>query len=94
MRVNLFVIYDLVARTSVGMIMQQRHDAAAIRDFHSVLGDTRTVLGQAPSDYELRCVGSMDTETSDIEGSLRTVATGAAWFESQNRVPALVKETA
>lgn len=83
---NLYVIYDTLSGTTVGPIMAERHDTAAIRTFEDLLGNRDTSVGQHPDDYELRRVGTQDLDTADITAARTiTIATGRQWRENQER---------
>ncbi|WNK13867.1 MAG: nonstructural protein [Microvirus sp.] len=82
---KLYIVYDKVAETIVGNIIQCPNDAPAIRLFHDALkGETQ--LSLHPADYELVLIGSI-LETGFMEATIPTsVATGAQW-EVSNATP-------
>lgn len=81
---GLYQIYDKVAETSLGPVLKAHKAAAAVREFHTALGDNRTSLNQHPADYNLLYVGEQDDQTGQIQGTKpMVVATGAQWVETQ-----------
>ena len=58
MKVNIYTIYDTVAK-ECGPIFQSKNDDVAVRAFHSLLAETSNVM---TTDYELYCLGEFDTE--------------------------------
>lgn len=75
---NLYRIYDLVSESYPGPIFIERKDEAAIRPFLGVLKNTDTTIGQHPEDFELRCLGTIDTH-GVITSNIRTVTSGKQW---------------
>ena len=58
MKVNIYTIYDSVAK-ECGPIYQAKNHDVAVRDFRSLISDTPNVN---PLDYDLYCLGEFDTE--------------------------------
>ncbi len=58
MKVNIYTIYDVVAKEA-GPIFQGKNDEVAVRVFNSLLNDTPNIK---PTDYEIYCLGEFDTE--------------------------------
>ncbi len=60
---RLYVVYDKVAKES-GPIWQSKNDDVAYRQFVSQLNELKTA---PPEDFELRCVGSYDSERCETQ---------------------------
>ena len=58
MKVNIYTIYDSVAK-ECGAIYQAKNHEVAVRAFRSLISDTPNVN---VSDYDLYCLGEFDTE--------------------------------
>ena len=58
MKVNIYTIYDTVAK-ECGHIFQSKNHDVAVRAFRSLISDTPNVN---PLDYDLYCLGEFDTE--------------------------------
>ena len=58
MKVNIYTIYDTVAK-ECGPIYQAKNHDVAVRAFKSLISDTPNVN---VSDYDLYCLGEFDTE--------------------------------
>lgn len=58
MKVNIYTIYDSVAKEA-GPIFQSKNHDVAVRAFKSLISDTPNVK---LSDYDLYCLGEFDTE--------------------------------
>lgn len=84
MKLMIFALYDTVANCQAGPLITERAAAPAIRAFHDALaqGD-KTMPGRYPDNYELKCVGSIDDETMQLEAQTPplTIATGKQWLE-------------
>lgn len=85
MQKRLYTVFDTVAGTIVGEILQAINDPPAIRAFHDALKTPNSLIGQHPADFQLLNVGIIDDDGAIyIQDNGRTVvATGAAWLESQ-----------
>lgn len=83
---KLYAVYDKVARTLVGGIAQEQHQAPAIRAFYDALNNPQAGLQQHADDYILYELGEIETETGLILPVLGespiVVATGTAWRET------------
>lgn len=95
---NLYQMYDNEAQAVAGPIIIEKRDAPAIRAFHGVLGNDKTLPGQYPEHFELRLIGQQDEETGHLhlhsscpncgqtgeqEIASGTIATGKAWVATQ-----------
>ena len=58
MKVNIYTIYDSVAK-ECGPIFQAKNHDVAVRAFHSLMAETSNVMS---TDYDLYCLGEFDTE--------------------------------
>ena len=80
---GLYAFRDIVASQDLGPLLEEANDAVAIRLFHDVLLDDRSVCGKHPEDFVLVKVGSRDALVGTVhgfyEGETVVVATGAAW---------------
>ncbi len=59
MKVNIYTIYDSVAK-ECGPIFQAKNHDVAVRAFHSLMAETSNVIS---TDYDLYCLGEFNTET-------------------------------
>lgn len=82
---RLYCIYDRVAASFVGQVVNDHADAPVIRNFHDLLGDSRTELAKHAADYELRYIGQITMEGLILPCDPQVVATGAAWLSA--RIP-------
>lgn len=81
---NLYTVQDIVGNQLVGGIIQEIHDAPAIRAFYDALRAENSMLAQHPADFNLLQVGNIDIETGDIVPTTpKIVATGNGWLEMQ-----------
>ncbi|WNK14975.1 MAG: nonstructural protein [Microvirus sp.] len=82
---QLYTVYDVVAATIVGSIIQESLDAPAIRAFHDALKAPQSLLAQHPADYQLLLVGLIGYD-GEITPAVppKVIATGAAWAEQDN----------
>lgn len=65
MRMQIFAIYDHVARTYTTPFFQHNKEMA-IRAFGNMTSNDQTQYGQNPEDYTLWHIGEYDDETADI----------------------------
>jgi len=77
---QLYAVYDLVAETIVGGVIQENQDAPAIRAFADALVNPQSLLGQHPRDFNLMLLGSIVSDGTIVpaSGGPVVVATGAA----------------
>ena len=59
MKVNIYTIYDSVAK-ECGPIFQAKNHDVAVRAFHSLMAETSNVVS---TDYDLYCLGEFDTDS-------------------------------
>jgi hypothetical protein len=79
MTVNIYVVYDTVAQSVQGGVHCFPHDAVAIRFFRDVMDAPDTSLNKHPGDYDLLCVGTLNSEGPSLFGfEVRTILTGAS----------------
>lgn len=83
---KLFAVYDTVAGSVIGGIVQESHAAPAIRAFYDALAQPQSGLGTHPDDYVLYELGELDLDTGMIwpvlGDSAIVVATGTQWKET------------
>ena len=75
MKVNIYTIYDVVAK-ECGPIFQAKNHDVAVRAFHSLMAETSNVMS---TDYDLYCLGEFDTEKCsfvplDVPSKISTVS--------------------
>lgn len=76
-------MFDTEAQSVAGPILIEKRPAPAIRAFHSVLANDKTMPGQYPQHFELRYVGDQDEDTGQITATRpETIATGIAWLQA------------
>lgn len=63
---NLYQTYDKIADTTVGPIIAEYRDEAAIRLFSDAVQDPESFIGKHPNDYEIRRIGIQDTTNGQI----------------------------
>lgn len=78
---GIYAIYDKVA-DDLGPLTTHRHVASAIRMFSDVATNQQTMVGQHPHDYELRCLGYINSD-HQIEPANDVVLTGENWVAAQ-----------
>lgn len=67
MILNLYVVRDLT--TGFNQPWCDKNDEAAIRGF-SYSVNNNDIMGFKPSDFQLFCVGTFDTEEGDVKGHI------------------------
>ena len=101
MKKVLFCVYDSKSGQH-GMPFVMESDEAAKRSFLDSLAEVRmpTLLSKFPSDYELRRLGSYDTESGELSGEKPVLIANAATFgvelanEIQKRKDLMIDEHA
>lgn len=83
MQKRLYIVYDTVAASIVGEILQALSDAPAIRAFHDALKTPNSLISQHPADFQLLYIGAIEDNGDLLIDNRAVVATGAAWLESQ-----------
>lgn len=68
-KIQLYIIYDTVAMTTLGGILLAHREQQAIRTFSELLNNKDTAPGQYPSDFTLLHVGEMNTDTGELTGT-------------------------
>lgn len=83
---KLYAVYDKCARTLIGGIAQEPHQAPAIRAFYDALANPQSGLQDHADDFILYELGELNTETGLILPVLGespiVVATGTTWKET------------
>lgn len=83
-RKGIYAVRDTVSESIVSALILELTDAPAIRAFHDALAQPDSPMGKHPGDYVLLDLGEINLETGLIIGcEPLTIATGAAWLESQ-----------
>jgi len=76
---NVYAVFDRVSESVQGGVHVFPHDAVAVRFFRDVMDAPDTSLAKHPADYDLVCLGSLDSETPALVSLVtRTVLTGAS----------------
>lgn len=81
---RLYQVYDLVAATIIGGMIQEVNDAPAIRAFGDALGTKDSILAAHPEDYELRYLGTIDDHGFITDTGPDTIFKGSTWKELKN----------
>lgn len=81
---KMYIIYDTLAKATIGQVQLFRHDAAAIRFFNDVAQQKQTIVGQHPTDFELIALGIIDEE-QNILALREVVLTGRQWLAMQEK---------
>lgn len=82
---RLYQVYDIVAGTVIGGIVQETNDAPAIRSFTDALRNKDSILAQHPEDYQLLLLG--EQFSSGLINPLpnpEVILTGKTWKEMNN----------
>lgn len=81
---SLFVFFDKKAENFLGNIIQtERHPAPVIRQFHHLLQDKNTIIGQHPDDFTALHIGYIEDDGTVIPIAPLIIATGSAWLAAQ-----------
>ena len=56
---SLYIVYDLIARSVLGSVIQESSDAPAIRAFYDAMRSKGSLLEQHPADFNLLLVGTI-----------------------------------
>ena len=70
---KIYAVYDKKAQTELGLF-EQPNDLVAIRDFSQVCAKEDSQIAKFADDYELMCLGTIDTETGIIKSDVKTIA--------------------
>jgi hypothetical protein len=94
MKLMILALFDNVANCQAGPLITERAAAPAIRAFHDALSQQNTMPGRFPSNYDLKCVGTIDDETMELQPQtpVLTVARGQEWLDAQNKVSPIRSE--
>lgn len=93
---NLYQLYDLVAQSTAGPIVQHTRHGSAVRQFHELLKDQTTTPGKYPEQFDLLWIGEQDNESAEITSRQPTpAARGADWkYHSLKQEQEATTETA
>lgn len=81
---GIYAVRDLVSESIVSGLILEANDAPAIRSFHDALSNPQSAMATHPKDYVLQDLGEINMDTGVVVGiTPLTIATGAAWLESQ-----------
>jgi hypothetical protein len=81
---NLYQAWDTEAKITVGPIMAAQRDTIPTRSFVEALKDKNS-LGQHPTAYELRIIGTQDDDGSITGEKPVTIITGAQVIAALDR---------
>lgn len=70
---KLYSIYDKKAKATMG-IFETTNDLVAIRDFSQVCSNKDSQIAKFAEDYQLLCLGEIDTNTGAIIPEVRVIA--------------------
>lgn len=86
---KLYTVFDKTAQARTGSIIAANIDAPAVRLFHDALAQPQSPWASHPADYNLMAIGTI-ADSGLVVGfpEPEVIATGAAWAEQQQRVPA------
>lgn len=70
---KIFAVYDKKAKTELA-IFEQPNELVAIRDFSQACNNKESMLKKFPDDYELMCLGTINTETLEIAPEVKSIA--------------------
>lgn len=86
---QIYAVWDKIAQDLTGGLMVFTHDAPVIRIFTDGLADASTMLNKHPQDYDLVCLGEVDTQDGECVlfgmNKPRVVLSGATWAEMQRQ---------
>lgn len=79
-KLRLFQMHDTNAGVVSGPILAAENPAPFVREFKRILADPQTEPGKYPEDFELREIGSQDTETGELVPIIPTIVySGKQW---------------
>lgn len=82
---RLYQVYDIVAETVIGGIVQESNDAPAIRAFTDALRNKDSLLAQHPEDYQLLALGELFSSGQIVPlDKPEIILTGKTWKEMNN----------
>ena len=82
MNKKIYAVYDKKAQTELGLF-EQPNDLVAIRDFSQVCTKEDSPIAKFAEDYELMCLGTIDTETGKIKSDVKTIAQAKEYTKSE-----------
>lgn len=65
-RVQLYILFDTIAMTTLGHIVQANREEQAIRSFREILEQKDTAPGSYPADFVMLHIGEQNTETGEL----------------------------
>lgn len=70
---KIYAVYDKKAKSELGLF-EHPNDLVAIRDFSQLCAKEESPVCKFAEDYELRCLGQIDTDTCVITSDVKTIA--------------------
>jgi len=80
MRKSIYTIQDVKAKECLNLVML-KNTAEAERFFQAVVENPQSPAARYPRDYKVLCLGSVDSETGEINPSLPEDVTPYTWLE-------------
>jgi len=85
-KTNLYQLWDKESESVIGPVVADVRHAPAVRTFHEILANEKTVPGQYPEHFNLLWLGTQDTETALITPNsdpIPVVARGEDWVKAR-----------
>lgn len=70
---KIYAVYDKKAQSELGLF-EQPNDLVAIRDFSQACSNAESPICKFAEDYELRYLGTIDTDSCVITSDVKTIA--------------------
>lgn len=88
MRRGIYVIRDTKAANIIGRPMLESHNAVAVRSFTEVMQnrDESNIIRKYPDDFELVCLGTLESDNETITPRVEIILTGRALYDALNPV--------
>lgn len=70
---KLYTVFDKKAQTTLA-VFESTNDLVAIRDFSQICTNKESQIAKFAEDYQLMCLGELNTETGIIVSDVRIIA--------------------
>ena len=77
---KLYSVYDKKANTTLG-VFESTNDLVAIRDFSQICNNKDSQIAKFADDYQLMCLGEINTETAVIAPDVRVIAQATEYVQ-------------
>lgn len=90
-RTRLYMIFDTIALSIKGGIIQCENDEVARRAFYDALAAEKSPYASHPNDYELLYLGQLNSHGAITETDIDVVARGVDWVAANANKPTNLK---